>query len=95
MQPYTLPSKYTGEKITGLFFDFKNHLGTGETIQQAIVTSTPNLHSNVQWLGTVVSWDIDGGSVGDMIAITVKAIGTQGSIRFAYAKMPIVANPSL
>lgn len=94
MQSFILPSKYTGEKITGLFFDFKNHLSTGETIQQGIITSTPNLHSNVEWLGTVVSWDMDGGSVGDMVAVTVKVIGTQGSIRFAHAKMQIIAYPT-
>jgi hypothetical protein len=91
MQPYTFPSKFPAEKITGLYFDFANHLSEGETIQSATVTSVPALSSNVQHLGSVVSWDMAGGTSGTTVAITVVATGTQGSIREVQGKMAIIA----
>ena len=92
MQPFTLPSKYPAEIVKGLYVDFKNRFVSGETVASCTVTTVPaGMATNVQYLGTVVSWDTSGGNARDKITFTISATGTEGSKRIAQATMSVVA----
>jgi len=84
---YRLPDKKPSETMKGLWFDFANHLLTGETISEATVDG--DLAENVTISGTRVVWDATGGTDGQTARFVVTATGSMGSIRVEIAEMVI------
>ena len=90
MSIFSFPPKFPEEKIVGLYFNFVNRLMPGEIITNANVVSTPEIHSNTQYLETTVSFDVSGGKTGDVCQIVVTATGSMGSIREAKGSLVIL-----
>ena len=87
MQIEVFDPKYPIAVIKGCGVDFAKLLLNGETIQNATVTGAPTTTDNVQYSGTKVSWDVSGGTAGQVIVFTVTAAGSLGTVEQVQAKM--------
>lgn len=91
---YDLSSKTPDETVKSRYGDFINLLLSGETISSAGVTVADDLAvvSNVQFSGSIVTFDISGGNDGDTICLHISANGSLGSIRHRKMYMRILSN---
>ena len=90
---YQLEDKQPYEEIPGAFFDFRNRLMPGESIESAtVICDNPAMlgAGSVSFSGTVVTWKIIGGNHGDTAIFTVRVVGSLGSKREAEMHINVV-----
>ena len=90
MRTYQFPAKYPEETKKDRYIDFSNRVLANETIETAtVLSSIAGTVNNVQYAGTVVTWDVSGGTAGETIIMTILATGSMGSVLEAQATMKV------